>query len=82
MVNELVKHGELTPEEAKRFPQRNVITRSLGVSSDVDADVTIYDMEFDDYLLLCSDGLTNMVDNEAIAAVLRQDMPIGSKARS
>ncbi len=55
LVNELVKHGELTPEEAKRFPQRNVITRSLGVSSDVDADVTIYDMEFDDYLLLCSE---------------------------
>ena len=53
LVNELVKHGELTPEEAKRFPQRNVITRSLGVSS----------------------------DNEAIAAVLRQDMPIGSKAQ-
>ena len=81
LVNELVKHGELTPEEAKRFPQRNVITRSLGVSSDVDADVTIYDMEYDDYLLLCSDGLTNMVDNEDIAAVLRQDMPIGSKAQ-
>ena len=77
LVNELVKHGELTPEEAKRFPQRNVITRSLGVSSDVDADVTIYDMEFDDYLRKVNAELYN----EAIAAVLRQDMPIGSKAQ-
>lgn len=81
LVNELVKRGELTAEEAKRFPQRNVITRSLGVSDDVDADVTIYDMEYDDYLLLCSDGLTNQVSDDEIAAVLAQDMPVGSKAQ-
>ncbi|WP_179395589.1 Stp1/IreP family PP2C-type Ser/Thr phosphatase [Lacticaseibacillus absianus] len=80
LVNELVKTGELTPEEAAKFPQRNVITRSLGVSSDVDADVTIYDMEYDDYLLLCSDGLTNQVSDPEIAAVLAQPVPIGDKA--
>ncbi|WP_125704431.1 Stp1/IreP family PP2C-type Ser/Thr phosphatase [Lacticaseibacillus daqingensis] len=80
LVNELVKTGELTPEEAEKFPQRNVITRSLGVSSDVDADVTIYDMEYDDYLLLCSDGLTNQVSDAEIAAVLAQPVPIGEKA--
>ncbi|WP_338216396.1 Stp1/IreP family PP2C-type Ser/Thr phosphatase [Lacticaseibacillus salsurivasis] len=80
LVNELVKTGELTPEEAQRFPQRNVITRSLGVSEDVDADVTIYDMEYDDYLLLCSDGLTNQVSDEEIAKVIASPTPIGEKA--
>ncbi|WP_262316249.1 Stp1/IreP family PP2C-type Ser/Thr phosphatase [Lacticaseibacillus parakribbianus] len=82
LVNELVKTGELTPQEAKNFPQKNVITRSLGVSADVDADVTIYDMEPDDYLLLCSDGLTNQVPDAAIAAVLAADLPLGDKAQS
>ncbi|WP_390404722.1 Stp1/IreP family PP2C-type Ser/Thr phosphatase [Lacticaseibacillus jixiensis] len=81
LVNELVKTGELTPEEAKRFPQRNVITRSLGVSDAVDADVTIYDMEYDDYLLLCSDGLTNQVSDQEIAAVLAQKLALGDKAQ-
>lgn len=80
LVNELVKNGELTKEEAKRFPQRNVITRSLGVSDAVDADVTIYDMEYDDYLLLCSDGLTNQVSDAEIATVLAGSEPIGVKA--
>ncbi|MFD1429935.1 MULTISPECIES: Stp1/IreP family PP2C-type Ser/Thr phosphatase [Lacticaseibacillus] len=81
LVNELVKHGELTKEEAQRFPQRNVITRSLGVSSDVDADVTIYDMEYDDYLLLCSDGLTNQVPDAQLEAVIGSALPLGSKAQ-
>jgi len=81
LVNELVKRGELTPEEAARFPQKNVITRSLGVNNDVDADVTIYDMEPDDYLLLCSDGLTNMVSDPQIAGVIAEDMSLGGKAQ-
>jgi protein phosphatase len=81
LVNELVKNGELTEEEALRFPQRNVITRSLGVSDDVDADVTIYDMEYDDYLLLCSDGLTNQVPDADLAKILAQSVPLGVKAQ-
>ena len=70
MVNELVKQGELTEEAAKHHPQKNIITRTLGVSQDVDADVTIYEFEPDDYLLLCTDGLTNMVDDEQIKTTL------------
>lgn len=81
LVNELVRRGELTRQEAEKFPQRNVITRSLGVSEDVDADVTIYDMEYDDYLLLCSDGLTKQVADEALAAVIGGDLPLGAKAQ-
>ncbi|WP_054777215.1 Stp1/IreP family PP2C-type Ser/Thr phosphatase [Lacticaseibacillus saniviri] len=82
LVNELVKNGELTAEEAERFPQKNVITRSLGVSSNVDADVTIYDFDADDALLLCSDGLTNMVSDAEISAVLATDQPLQSKAEA
>mgnify|MGYP000880150664 CR=1 FL=1 len=70
LVNELVKQGELTEEAAKHHPQKNIITRTLGVSQDVDADVTIYEFEPDDYLLLCTDGLTNMVDDEQIKTTL------------
>ncbi len=81
LVNELVRRGELTREEAEKFPQRNVITRSLGVFEDVDADVTIYDMEYDDYLLLCSDGLTKQVKDAAIAKVIGGSQPLGAKAQ-
>lgn len=70
LVNELLKHGEISPEEAKHHPQKNVITRTLGVSSDADADVTIFDFGPDDYLLLCSDGLTNMVSTDEIKEAL------------
>jgi protein phosphatase len=69
-VNELVKHGDISPEDAKHHPQKNLITRSLGISKDVDADVTIYHSFPEDFLLLCSDGLTNMVSDEQIQEIL------------
>ncbi|MCX2455977.1 Stp1/IreP family PP2C-type Ser/Thr phosphatase [Lacticaseibacillus nasuensis] len=80
LVNELVKSGELTPAQARKFPRRNVITRSLGVADSVDADVTIYDMEYQDYLLLCSDGLTNQVSDDQLANILASGIPIGTMA--
>ncbi|ERL65579.1 Stp1/IreP family PP2C-type Ser/Thr phosphatase [Schleiferilactobacillus shenzhenensis] len=70
LVNELLKHGEISPEEAKHHPQKNVITRTLGVSSDADADVTVFDFGPDDTLLLCSDGLTNMVSDDELKEAL------------
>ncbi len=82
LVNELVRSGELTPEEAENFPRKNVITRSLGVAPDVDADVNIYGMVADDMLLLCSDGLTKTVSDEAITAVMANDMTLEQKAET
>lgn len=82
LVNELVKQGELTEEAARHHPQKNIITRTLGVSQDVDADVTIYEFEPDDYLLLCTDGLTNMVDDQQLKTTLLADTTLDEKCQS
>lgn len=79
LVNELVKHGDISPEDAKHHPQKNLITRSLGISKDVDADVTIYHSYAGDTLLLCSDGLTNMVSDAKIQEVLGSNQPLQGK---
>lgn len=71
LVEELVRSGQLTKEEAKNHPRKNVITRALGVEPKVKADFFEVDMEEVDMILLCSDGLTNMVTEETIEYVLR-----------
>ncbi len=69
LVSLLVKSGELTQEEAKEHPRKNVLMRALGATNTVEMDV--FDVERDvDGILLCSDGLTNMLDDEQIAKVL------------
>jgi PPM family protein phosphatase len=73
LVGELVRRGELTPEEAAVHPQRSVITRALGTEADVDVDVFTIEARDGDIFLLCSDGLTTMVDPETIAAILRRN---------
>jgi serine/threonine protein phosphatase PrpC len=73
LVGELVRRGELTPEEAAVHPQRSVITRALGTEPDVDVDVFTVEARDGDIFLLCSDGLTTMVDPETIAAILRRN---------
>ncbi|HEX4519798.1 MAG TPA: Stp1/IreP family PP2C-type Ser/Thr phosphatase [Gaiellaceae bacterium] len=73
LVGELVRRGELTPEEAAVHPQRSVITRALGTEPDVDVDAFTVEARDGDVFLLCSDGLTTMVDPETIAAILRRN---------
>src|SRR5262245_65530725 len=58
LVAELVRRGELSPEEAAVHPQRSVITRALGTEADVDVDAFTVDARPGDVFLLCSDGLT------------------------
>ena len=71
VVEELVQHGALTPEEARRHPQRNLITRALGTSKQVKADLFRETVEEGDAILLCSDGLVNEVtDQEILSEVL------------
>lgn len=70
LVAELVRGGKLSPEEAVHHPQRSVITRALGTDPDVDVDVFTVNPEEGDVFLLCSDGLTTMVSDEAILRVL------------
>ena len=71
LVEQLVREGRLSPEEALHHPQRAIITRALGVDPDVEVDTYRVDLLPGDRLILCSDGLTNMVADDLIAAVLR-----------
>lgn len=78
LVNMLVKSGELTEEEAKNHPRKNVLMRALGSAKSVELD--IFDVETDvDGILLCSDGLTNMLDDDQISKVLSEDLTIEEK---
>lgn len=78
-VNELVKRGQISSEEAKHHPQKNIITRTLGVSENANLDEKILKLKKCDLLLLCSDGLTNMVEDEQIAQVLYQEADLQEK---
>lgn len=70
MVQELVEQGQITVEEANSHPNKNLITRALGVSSAVDVDYAEHELAIYDKVLLCTDGLSNYVSDEQIAAVL------------
>ncbi|MEX2328511.1 MAG: Stp1/IreP family PP2C-type Ser/Thr phosphatase [Nitriliruptoraceae bacterium] len=67
LVQHLVDEGQITPDEAVNHPQRSIITRAIGVSDDVEPDSMTLEMQPDDVLLLCSDGLTGVVDDTTIA---------------
>jgi protein phosphatase len=70
LVDELVRQGKLTEEQAAEHPQRSIITRALGPERDVDVDTWTYPVRAGDVLLLCSDGLTSMIGEERIAEIL------------
>lgn len=72
LVAELVRSGKLTPEEADSHPQRSVITRALGTEADVDVDTFSVEVSPGDLFLLCSDGLTTMVDDQTILDAVEQ----------
>jgi PPM family protein phosphatase len=72
LVAELVRRGELSPGEAEVHPQRSVITRALGTDPDVDVDTFAVDAQPGDLFLICSDGLSSMVDFEEIEDLLRR----------
>lgn len=80
MLQELVDGGMITPEQALRTPFRGMLTRALGVEFEVLVDVRQTDLRRGDILLMCSDGLTDMVDSEEIAATLGQAGGIDDRA--
>ena len=73
LVAELVRSGKLSPEEAEVHPQRSVITRALGTDPDVDVDTFSLPARAGDVFMLCSDGLTSMVDDEAILSIVERN---------
>ena len=81
-VNELLKRGEISPSEAQHHPQKNLITRSLGISKQTEIDEKTFPSQNDDLLLICSDGLTNMVSDDELQAVLLQDNSLTEKCQT
>ncbi|EFM12956.1 protein serine/threonine phosphatase [Paenibacillus curdlanolyticus YK9] len=73
LVNELLKSGQITAEEAAHHPRRNVIMRAVGTDPEVEADVSITSLSSSDLLMLCSDGLTDMVSHEQMLATLQSE---------
>lgn len=83
LVNELLKSGRLSPDEAETHPQRSVITRAVGTDPDVDVDTFVVETQPGDVFLLCSDGLTDMVRDDEILELLekyRDDLDRATKS--
>ncbi len=81
LVNELVKSGQLSEEEAAHHPRRNVLTRAVGTDAHVDIDVQEVEWSPQDVLLLCSDGLSNMVnDQQMLQTVTSEELELDAKA--
>lgn len=70
LVNALLKSGEITPEEAENHPNKNIVTQSLGVTSSVEIDFVRMTIKNEDTLILCSDGLSDMLSLEEIRNVM------------
>ncbi len=71
LVEEMVRMGGIGREEARNHPDKNIITRAVGARDDVEVDFFDLELETGDMVLLCSDGLTNMVDDETICQILK-----------
>lgn len=78
LVNLLVKNGELTPEEAKNHPKKNILMRALGANNPIEIDIFEVEDEIEG-IVLCSDGLTSMLNNTQIEKVLLQEGPLEEK---
>jgi protein phosphatase len=82
LVDELVRRGELTEQEAAEHPQRSIITRALGPEPDIDIDLHTHPMQPGDVLLLCSDGLTGMISEDEVAQILGGAASLGNAGRA
>jgi len=81
LVEELVRQGKLTPEEADEHPQRSIITRALGAEEGVEADSRTWAGRDGDVYLICSDGLTSMVPEAHVAQVLAEAPSLAGAGR-
>ena len=82
LVNALLKAGQITAEEAERHPQRNIITQSIGQKDEIQPDFGIITLEEGDYIVINSDGLSNMVAGSEIYDILKSDLTLLEKAQT
>lgn len=81
LVQELIDMGELTEEEAQSHPQKNVITRAVGIDSILKIDLYSIEMQSKDILLLCSDGLSGMLRDIEIEKILKSKTSVAEKVK-
>lgn len=82
LVNELVKNGDLSEDAARVSPQKNIITRAIGISKEAEVDVNIFQLNPQDQVLLCSDGLSKTVTPDLIKKVLNdKSLSLGKKCK-
>ncbi|MBQ3141624.1 MAG: serine/threonine-protein phosphatase, partial [Clostridia bacterium] len=75
IVQNMIDRGEITREEARTHPNRNILEKAVGVNSDVTCDYSCIALRAEDQLLLCTDGLTNFVSEAAIAEIMQRFSP-------
>ncbi|MBO5349104.1 MAG: Stp1/IreP family PP2C-type Ser/Thr phosphatase [Clostridia bacterium] len=78
-VEQLVKEGNITKEEAYNHPKKNMLTKALGCTAFVEPDVMVKGFQKDDILLMCSDGLTNMLKDSKIYEIIKENPKEASK---
>ena len=71
LVEEMLRLGGISEEEAKHHPDKNIITRAIGVKEDVEADYYEYALKKGDVILMCTDGLCNMVNEDEIFTIIK-----------
>lgn len=76
LVNELVKSGGITPEEAESHPQKNILTRAIGTSPKVEVDINIESIQNGDIIILCTDGLSNLVTLTEMGRLAGEEVPL------
>ena len=79
-VNEMVKAGQITQIEAREHPKRNILTKVLGINSEMSADGYVIDVKPDSVILLCSDGLYNMVTEDEISVIIKSAQESGQNS--
>ena len=75
LVEQYIEQGLLTPEQALHHPQRHILCRAMGLGPHAQADITTQPVQEEDLIILCTDGLTNMVDDEHLITLLRSHPP-------
>ena len=80
LVQEMVRMGEITAEEARNHPDKNIITRALGAEKTVDVDFFDMRLEQGSTILMCSDGLSNMLEDVEMEEIVGSDLELEEKA--
>lgn len=82
LVEEMVRIGTITHAEARNHPDKNIITRAIGAAAEVEPDFFTVELEEGDVVLMCSDGLTNMLEDEEIRMILNSGRDIVEQAQA